>query len=165
MLRHRLIGSKLPVGFEVEDTAGHQLRLGGPSGAVVAYLFPGSATSPTHGHDTPLADAEEHRGFREAGERLSALGLTVVGVSSQPAAKLQQAIAANHLRHRLASDPRLKLGDLLDLPTSPVGAGRIYERLTLLVIGGRITQVFYPCPLPAAPPRKSSSTSPPGSNG
>jgi len=148
MVRHRLIGTKLAAGFEVEDTSGHRLRLGGPSGAVAAYFFPGSTTSPAHGQDTPLADAEEHRAFRDARERLSDFGLNVVGVSSQPAAKLQQAIAANDLHHPLTSDPRLKLGELWSLPNFPLGGGRVYERLTLLVIAGRITQVFYPVPVP-----------------
>jgi peroxiredoxin len=148
VLRHRLIGQKIPADFALQGTAGQQLRLGRPSGALVVYLFPGSTSSPAHGQDTPLADAEEHRSFREAREPLSTLGLVVLGVSSQPEAKLKEAIDANRLRHPLACDPALTLGELLDLPTFPAGGGRVYERLTILVIAATITQVFYPVPAP-----------------
>lgn len=148
VLRHRLVGQRVAADFSLNDTDERQLRLGRPTGALVLYLFPGSITSPAHGQDTPLADAEEHRGFRETREQLSGLGLIVVGVSSQPAAKLKDTIAANRLAHPLASDPALALGDLLELPTFPASGGRVYERLTILVIAGQITQVFYPVPAP-----------------
>lgn len=149
VFRHRLIGRTITADFTVNATdEQQQLHLGGPTAALIVYLFPGSASSPAHGHDTPLADAEEHRSFREAHEQLSSLGLIVVGVSSQPAATLQDAIAANRLTQLLASDPTLRLGKLLDLPTFPVGGGRAYERLTILIVAGQITQVFYPVPTP-----------------
>ena len=121
-LRHRLIGRKLPAGFTIQSTDERQLRLAGPTAALVVYLFPGSATSPEHGPDTPLADAEEHRSFRDLHERLTHLGLIVVGVSSQPAAKLQEAIAANRLPQPLASDPTRRVGEPLKLPTFRAGA-------------------------------------------
>jgi len=132
-LRHRLIGTKIAVEFTVEATDGKHARLGGVTAALVAYLFPGSTSSPEHGADTPLADAEEHRSFRDLHEQTTALGLTVVGVSSQPVAKLQDAIAAT-----------LRLDELLRLPTFRLGAEQLYERLTILIVAGKITRVFYP---------------------
>jgi peroxiredoxin len=148
MLRHRLIGATLTADFTVQTTDREQVGLGGPIAAVVAYLFPGSTSSPDHGADTPLADAEEHRSFRDLHERLAALELIVVGVSSQPEEKLREAIAANRLCQPLASDPTLRLAERLKLPTFPAGGQRVYERLTLLIIAGRITEVFYPVPTP-----------------
>lgn len=150
VLRHRLIGRKLDADFALDATDGQQLRLGGPTAALAVYLFPGSATSPEYGHDTPLADAEEHRSFRDLHERLTRLGLIVVGVSSQPEAKLKEAIAANRLRQPLASDATLRLGELLKLPTFRAGAERAYERLTVLIVAGKISQVFYPVPTPGS---------------
>lgn len=148
ILRHRLIARKIAPDFTLQGVAGQQLHLGRPSSALAVYVFPGATSSPAHGQDTPLADAEEHRSFREAHEQLSTLGLIAVGVSSQPAVRLTEAITANRLQHALASDPEVTLGDMLDLPTFPAGGGRAYERLTLLIIAGQITQVFYPVPAP-----------------
>jgi peroxiredoxin len=150
VLRHRLVGTKVTAEFTVEATDGKQVRLGGPTAALVVYLFPGSTSSSEHGADTPLADAEEHRSFRDLHEQMTALGLIVVGVSSQPAAKLREPITANRLPQPLASDPTLRLGELLRLPTFRLGAEQLYERLTLLIVAGKITQVFYPVPSPGS---------------
>lgn len=147
-LRHRLIGTEIAAEFTVETTDGKRVRLGGLTAALVAYLFPGSTSSPEHGADTPLADAEEHRSFRDLHERMASLGLIVVGVSSQPAAKLREAIIANDLPQPLASDPTLRLDELLRLPTFHLGGEQLYERLTLLIVAGKITRVFYPVPSP-----------------
>jgi peroxiredoxin len=149
MLRHRLIGTKIAAEFTIEAD-GKQIRLGGVTAALVAYLFPSSTSSPEHGADTPLADAEEHRSFRDLYEQMTALGLTVVGVSSQPASKLQDAITANRLSQPLVSDPALRLDELLRLPTFRLGGERLYERLTLLIVAGKITRVFSPVPNPGS---------------
>lgn len=143
-LRHRLIGRTITAGFTLQSTNAQQLCLAGPTAALVAYPFPGSASSPAHRRDTPLADAEEHRSFRDLHEPMTALGLIVVGVSSQPDAKLKEAIAANRLPQPLASDPKLRLGELLRLPTFRICDEHLYDRLTILIIAGKISQVFYP---------------------
>jgi len=148
VLSRRLIGTRIAAGFALQDSDGSRLRLAGTTTAHVVYLFPGSATSPIHGHDTPLADAEEHRAFRDLHERMTDLGLIVVGVSTQPEQKLTEAIAANRLPQPLASDPTFRLGDLLRLPEFRFGADRLYDRLTMLIIAGKITHIFYPVPAP-----------------
>lgn len=150
VLRHRLIGRQITADFALDATDGRQLRLGGPTAALVVYLFAGTPTSPEYGNDTPLADAEEHRSFRDLHRRMASLGLIVVGVSTQPAVKLNEAIAANRLKQRLVSDPTLRLGELLKLPTFRAGGGAAYERLTILIIAGKISQVFYPVPTPGS---------------
>lgn len=143
-LRHRLIGMNVAATLAVRSTAGEKLCLARRSASFIVYLFPGSATSPAHGADTPLTDAEEHRGFRDLHKQITAQEATVVGVSSQSAEKLKDAIAKNRLCQPLASDPNLRVGELLKLPTFRVGAECLYERLTLLITAGRITEVFYP---------------------
>lgn len=147
-LRHRLIGTTITAGFTLQSTDAQRLCLAGPTAALVAYMFPGSATSPAHGRDTGLADAEEHRSFRDLHEQTTALGLIVVGVSSQPDTKLKEVIAANRLLQPLASDPKLRLGELLRLPSFRIGDEHLYDRLTILIIAGKISQVFYPVPTP-----------------
>jgi peroxiredoxin len=152
-LRHRLIGAVAPE-LTLQSTGRQELNLTDGRASLVAYLFPGSATSPAHGDDTPLADAEEHRAFRDLHKRITRLECMVVGISSQPVAKLQEASEANRLCQPLASDQAFQLQDLLKLPTFRVGAEHIYERLTILITAGKITQVFYPVPAPGRHPEE-----------
>jgi peroxiredoxin len=146
-LRHRLIGMRSPP-LALASASGEQVCLGDDDASFVAYIYPGSDTSDQHGSDTPLADSEEHRGFRDLYDVFAALHLTVIGVSSQPAEKLREAITANRLPQRLASDPTLRLAELLNLPTFRVHGERFYHRLTIVVVCREITQVFYPVTIP-----------------
>ncbi len=145
-LRHRLIGMRSPP-LTLASAGGERIRLGDDA-SLVAYIYPGSDTSDQHGSDTPLADSEEHRGFRDLHEVFTALHLTIVGVSSQPAKKLRDAITSNRLAQQLASDPTLRLAELLNLPTFRVRGERFYQRLTIVVVRGKITQVYYPVTIP-----------------
>lgn len=146
-LRHRLIGMHVPP-LALASASGEQVRLGGDDLSFVAYIYPGSDTSDQHGSDTPLADAEEHRGFRDLYEDLTAQRFTTIGVSSQPVEKLREAITANRLPQQLASDSMLLLAELLDLPTFRVRSERFYQRVTIIVTQGKITQAYYPIPVP-----------------
>ncbi len=130
------------------SAGGERIRLGDDDASLVAYIYPGSDTSDQHGSDTPLADSEEHRGFRDLHEVFTALHLTIIGVSSQPAEKLREAITSNRLLQQLASDPTLRLAELLNLPTFRVRGERFYHRLTIVVVRGKITQVYYPVTIP-----------------
>jgi peroxiredoxin len=142
LLRHHLIGMR-PQPLTLATASGEQLRLGG-NASVVAYTYPGGVTSHEHGADTPLADAEEHRGFRDLHDEFVAQGLAVIGISSQPVPRLGETIAANRLPHQLASDSTLRLAELLQLPTFSVGGERFYQRLTFVMVAGKIAKVFYP---------------------
>lgn len=146
-LRHRLIGMNVPP-FVLASASGEQIRLGEDDASLVAYIYPGADTSDQHGSDTPLADSEEHRGFRDLHDVFAALHLGIIGVSSQPAEKLREAITANRLPQQLVSDPTLRLADLLNLPTFGVRDVRFYHRLTIVVVGREITQVYYPVRIP-----------------
>jgi peroxiredoxin len=138
---HRLVG--MPAQITLHNTEGDAIFFGADVSFVV-YLYPGSAASDEHGHDTSLADAEQHRGFRELHDDLIAHRVVTVGVSSQPFEKQQQTIMANGLPQQLASDESLQLADLLGLPTFRLGDRRFYHRLTLIVARGVILHVCYP---------------------
>jgi peroxiredoxin len=144
-LVHRLIG--MPVGVTLHNTEGCALCLGADVSFVI-YIYPGSDTSDAHGSDTPLADAEQHRGFRELHDDLVACRFATVGVSSQPVEKQQEAIAVNRLPQQLASDESLRLADLLTLPTFWLHGKRRYKRLTLVIVQGVILHAFYPVVVP-----------------
>lgn len=144
-LVNRLIG--MPVGVTLHNTEGYAICLGADVSFVI-YVYPGSDTSDAHGSDTPLADAEQHRGFREVHDDLVACRFVTVGVSSQPVEKQQEVIAVSRLPHQLASDESLQLADLLLLPTFLLRGKRRYKRLTLVIVHGVILHVFYPVIVP-----------------
>jgi peroxiredoxin len=146
-LRHRLIGMDVPP-LAFASASGEQIRLGDDDASLVVYVYPGADTSDQHGSDTPLADAEEHRGFRDLHDVFDALHLAIIGVSSQSAEKLREAITANCLPQQLTSDPTLRLAELLHLPTFRVRGERFYHRLTIVIVRRRITKVYYPVTVP-----------------
>ncbi len=146
-LRHRLIGMDVPP-LALASASGEQIRLGGDDASLVAYIYPGADTSDQHGSDTPLVDSEEHRGFRDLHDVFAALHFTIMGVSSQPAQKLREAVTVDRLPQQLACDSTLRLAELLNLPTFRVRGERFYHRLTIVVVCREITQVFYPVTIP-----------------
>jgi peroxiredoxin len=146
-LRHRLIGMDAPP-LAFASASGEQIRLDGDDASLVAYIYPGADTSDQHGSDTLLADSEEHRGFRDLHDVFAALHLVIIGVSSQPAEKLREAITANRLPQQLTSDPTLRLAELLNLPTFRVRGERFYHRLTIVIVRRKIAQVYYPVTIP-----------------
>lgn len=144
-LVHRLVG--MPAEITLHNTEGDAICFGAAVSFAV-YLYPGSAASDEHAYDTSLADAEQHRGFRELHDDLIAHRIVTVGVSSQPFEKQQQTIVANGLPQQLASDESLQLANLLTLPTFRLGDRRFYHRLTLIVARGVILHACYPVTIP-----------------
>jgi peroxiredoxin (alkyl hydroperoxide reductase subunit C) len=49
-----------------------------------------------------------------------------------------------HLPFALLSDSALKLANALALPSFEVAGQRLLKRLTMIIVEGRIAQVFYP---------------------
>ena len=71
--------------------------------------------------------------------------------SSASAASLSRGYgrrSANRLPQQLASDPTLRLAELLNLPTFKIRGDRFYHRLTFVVVRREITQVYYPVTIP-----------------
>jgi peroxiredoxin len=142
---HRLIG--MPVGITLHNIDGEPIYLAADVSFVV-YIYPGSDISDTDGSDTPLADAEQHRGFRDLHDDLVAHRFATVGVSSQSVEKQQEMIVVNRLPQQLVCDESLRLADLLMLPTFLLHGKRRFKRVTLVVVRGIIVHVFYPIAFP-----------------
>ncbi|MFI6072446.1 peroxiredoxin [Actinoplanes sp. NPDC051343] len=92
------------------------------------------------GCSTEACDFRDHFAeLREAGAS------RVFGLSSQDPAYQAEVVERLRLPFVMLSDPGFALGSALGLPTFAAdGHERLYRRLTLVVIGGRIEHVFYP---------------------
>jgi peroxiredoxin len=82
--------------------------------------------------------------YRDHHAELAAFGARVYGLSTQDPEYQREAVERLHLPFPLLSDERLELASALKLPTFRVGDVQLIKRLTLLVRGGRIEDVFYP---------------------
>ncbi|GAA1323642.1 peroxiredoxin [Leucobacter albus] len=122
------------------------------AGRTVVYLYPltGSPDGelPEGWESIPGARGctSEACDFRDHFRELQAAGVTAVyGLSSQGSA--YQAEVGDRLRlpFPMLSDTGFALAAALDLPTFEApGEGRLYSRLTLIVLDGVIEHVFYP---------------------
>ncbi len=146
-----LPGMSLPA-LRLAASDGTSVDLGAlGDGRTVLYLYPLSGRP---GVDLPDGwDAipgargctPEACGFRDHFQELRAAGAQrVYGLSSQDTdyqAELAQRLS---LPFAILSDPDLRLGELLRLPTFEADGQRLYARLTMIVTGRRIEHVFYP---------------------
>ena len=112
--------------------------------SLVLYVYAGIPGS-LDGEDALRMDGIEHRAFRDRGWELSALGFQAIGVSSQSRRAQRQAILANRVGHRLLSDPELLLARELGLPTFQTDEAWWYQRLMLVITGGRVAHAFSVC--------------------
>jgi peroxiredoxin len=128
------------VGTHGEDVALDRFA----SRSLVLYLYPGGSSSPDGGNDSLLADAAQHRAFRDLLPELANRRFVVHGLSSEtPQTQLASAVAQS-LTHGLLSDPQLLLTGAMGLPTITVAGAQYYRRLTIVVQHGRISHVFFP---------------------
>jgi peroxiredoxin len=91
--------------------------------------------------------------FRDHYRELSELKTEVYGLSTQTTQYQREMTDRLHLPFEVLSDAEFKLCDALRLPTFEVDGMRLMKRLTLIVRGGRIEQVFYP----VFPPNESAN--------
>jgi peroxiredoxin len=82
--------------------------------------------------------------FRDHVLELAAYGMSVVGLSAQPAHEQHEFAQREHIPYPLLSDPGLCLADSLGLPTFEADGRRFYRRLTFIARAARIAKVFYP---------------------
>lgn len=122
--------------------------------ALALYVYPGCSESPDGGEDSLMLDAVQHRAYDAHEDDLSELELLAVGVSSQSWQRQRESAAATRVRHMLLSDPELSLAESLGLPTFRERGVRWYRRLTMVVQGGRIGDVFYPVRRPGTDPEQ-----------
>jgi len=120
-------------------------------GRTVLYLYPLSGRPGTDlpdGWDAiPGARGctPEACGFRDHIAELREAGAQrVYGLSSQDIDYQREFAERMSLPFAILSDPALRLGELLRLPTFEADGKRLYARLTMIVRDGRIEHVFYP---------------------
>jgi peroxiredoxin len=132
-------------------TAGGELDLASLAATtLVAYFYPRTGTPgvplPAGWDDIPGARGctPQSCAYRDALAELEALGATVVGVSAQTAAEQAEFAAREHIPFALLSDPDLRLGAALGLPTFETDGMALYKRQTLIAEEGVIVKAFYP---------------------
>jgi peroxiredoxin len=117
---------------------------------LIAYVYPRTGIPgeplPSGWDDIPGARGctPQSCAYRDALDELSALGASVVGISTQSAAEQREFAAREHIPFSLLSDGELRLRDELRLPTFDVDGITLYKRLTLVAEAGRIVKTFYP---------------------
>jgi peroxiredoxin len=82
--------------------------------------------------------------FRDHNQEFLQLSAEVFGLSTQTTEYQREMAERLHLPFEVLSDADFQLCDALRLPTFVVAGTRLLKRLTLVVRGGRIEQVFYP---------------------
>ncbi len=144
-----LPGMRLP-SVPLRSTRDRLVDLAGLSGRTVVYCYPRTGQpdqDPPPGWDeipgargcTPQSCA-----FRDHYQELQALGVQVLGLSTQDTEYQREAVERLHLPFELLSDEHLALAHALRLPTFTVGSMTLIKRLTLIIAGGVIEKVFYP---------------------
>src|SRR5690606_37351222 len=83
-------------------------------------------------------------GFRDRHNDFLALGVSVIGLSTQDTPYQREAKERLQLPFQLLSDASLRLHDTLGLPTFSVDGATLYKRLVLVANEARIEKVFYP---------------------
>ena len=116
----------------------------------VLYVYPGTGVpgqpAPDGWDAIPGARGctAEACNFRDRFDQLAASGADVLGLSGQSMQFQQEAAQRLQLPFPLLVDPLLALADTLGLPTFELDGVRRYKRLTMIVRGGVVEQVFYP---------------------
>ena len=120
-------------------------------GRTVLYLYPLSGRPGTDlpdGWDAiPGARGctPEACGFRDHLNELHVAGAArVYGLSAQDTAYQREFAERMSLPFAILSDPGLRLGELLRLPMFEAAGQRLYSRLTMVILDGRVEHVFYP---------------------
>jgi peroxiredoxin len=102
-------------------------------------LLPGWDETPGARGCTPQSCA-----FRDLHGALAPRAGRVAGLSSQPLAEQVAFAERNRMPFPVVSDPELRLGAALALPTFTISGLTLYKRLTLVAENARIVKVFYP---------------------
>jgi peroxiredoxin len=92
-------------------------------------------------------------GFRDAYQELRALGVDVMGLSTQDTDYQREMVTRLHVPFPILSDAAFHFADALQLPRFTVGGRVLLKRLTLILRAGRIEHVFYP----VFPPNESAA--------
>jgi peroxiredoxin len=112
---------------------------------LVIFFYPGSPETSGPGERGAIS-ADERRAvaWMRCEPELGRMGYELIGVSAQSAIDQARFASRDPLPYMLFSDAKLKLAELLGLPTSGAGHERVYDPVTLVVRNGQIARVFYP---------------------
>jgi peroxiredoxin len=147
-----LPGTRLPA-IPLVSTDGTSVRLDALPGRTVVFAYPRTGRP---GEEPPGGEAAwnaipgargctpEACSFRDERARFDALGVRVLGLSTQDTDYQREVVERLHLPYPLLSDADLRLTRALRLPTFQVDGMTLLKRLTLLVHDGRIADVLYP---------------------
>ena len=145
-----LTGSTIPT-LSLRSTGGRDVDLSrAAERTLVLYVYPRTGRP---GEPLPIGWDEipgargctpQSCAFRDRYAELRSLGAEVLGLSAQPLADQVEFAERVGLPYPVLSDPQLKLGAALGLPTFEVAGMTLYRRVTLIVRGRRIEKVFYP---------------------
>jgi peroxiredoxin len=148
-----LRGRTLPDDVALVSSTGRVVRMADLSGVTVLFIFPRigrPGREPAGGVEawnavpgargcTPQAC-----GYRDHFGELTLLGVRVFGLSAQPTPDLAEAADRLALPYELLSDVAMALGRRLRQASFQFGGETLYRRHTLILVDGRIEQVFYP---------------------
>jgi len=150
-----LPGAVLPA-VALPSTAGGTVRLDrATAGRAVLFFYPrtGEAGKTAGPEWDAIPGARgctpQSCGFRDLHPEFEALGVRVLGVSTQTTEYQREAAERLHLRFEILSDAELILTAALRLPTFefpvPSGGGTtLIKRMAWYVEGGRIEKIWYP---------------------
>jgi peroxiredoxin len=109
------------------------------SGRPEQPMLPGWDETPGARGCTPQSCA-----FRDLHGELAKTGVRVAGLSVQSLDDQREFAERNHMPFPVVSDPDLRLGTALGLPTFEISGLTLYKRCTLVAEDARIVKVFYP---------------------
>jgi peroxiredoxin len=141
-LEQRLLGVALPdLKLECAQDAFVSLAASARESALAIFFYRGVADG-----SSAMGDEDEARAIEWAAHlpELNRLGYGVVGISVQTVSTEAKLHGGEPFSFLLLSDPDLELAELLGLPTVEEEWGRVYEPLTMLTRGERISRIFYP---------------------
>jgi peroxiredoxin len=141
-LERRLLGAALPDReLECAPDAFVSLAASARESALAIFFYRGVEDG-----SSEMDDEDEARAIEWADHlpELNRFGYGVVGVSVQTVSAHAKLAGGEPFRLLLLSDPDLQLAKPLGLPTREEEWGRVYEPLTMLVRGERISRIFYP---------------------
>lgn len=110
-------------------------------GWTVLYFYPGQPSDQRPGHPDDIA---LHAAYSHHHYDLSAMRVSVAGISTEPADVQQERRTNCAIPHDLLSDPELRLASALNLPTGELDGSPVYEPLALVMRDAVIQRAFYP---------------------
>lgn len=150
----RLVGTAAPPAT-LRSTSGNLVNVAMVEAEwTVIYVYPRTGvpgTDPPVGWGSipgALGCTAQSCAYRDAHDELLDVGAAVFGLSTQQHQDQVEFATREHLPFDLLSDPELRIGRPLRLPTFSVDDATFYRRLTLVIRGGTIQHVRFPVAAP-----------------